>query len=178
MFNLSETCFKIKRSGCSNHKNRAINKIGEIIIYVQIFFYSRMLYCFILDLRKRKLIQDTRFTFYVSNHLSKSFIRTERYDHHETPRWKKYLFREMRHMWNIFLPYFDIYILELYQTSNVNIFNDFLGNNNNPTITDIHINHIVSFLYSTLIFLIKIYLQSICQYQLKNETFYYWSFCV
>ena len=38
MFNLSETCFKIKRSGCSNHKNRAINKIGEIIIYVQIFF--------------------------------------------------------------------------------------------------------------------------------------------
>ena len=129
------------------------------------FFYSRMLYCFILDLRKRKLIQDTRFTFYVSNHLSKSFIRTERYDAHKTPRWKKYLFRAMRDMSNTFYLYLDIHILELF------------GKNNNPTTISIHINHIVPFLYSTLIFLIKIYLQNICQYQLKNETFYYSSFC-
>ena len=140
------------------------------------FFYSRMLYCFILDLRKRKLIQDTRFTFYVSNHLSKSFIRTERYDHHETPR-RKNIYLEKWDICEIYFYLILIYTYSNYQTSNVNIFNDFLGNNNNPTITDIHINHIVSFLYSTVIFLIKIYLQNIFQYQSKNETVYYWSFC-
>ena len=110
MFNSSKTSFKIKRTAYSNHKNRAINKIGEIIIYVQIFFYSRMLYCFILDLRKRKLIQDTRFTFYVSNHLSKSFIRTERYDHHETPRWKNIYLEK----WDICQIYFVFILIYTY----------------------------------------------------------------
>ena len=105
------------------------------------FFYSRMLYCFILDLRKRKLIQDTRFTFYVSNHLSKSFIRTERYDVHKTPRWKNIYLEK----WYICRKYF-VFIL----------------------IIRIHINHVVSILYLTLILPIKINLQNTCQYQLKE----------
>ena len=118
MSNLSKTSFKIKRSGYSNHKNRAINKIGEIIIYVLIFFYSRMLHCFILDLRKRKLIQDTRFTFYVSNHLSKSFIRTERYDAHKTPRWKNIYLEQ----WEICQIHFIFILIYTYSNNAISIY--------------------------------------------------------